>query len=167
MVHEVQRHRAMRTITLLLALAMTLPLFAQTHTVYGELGGNGLALTANYERRFAPRWAGRIGFAYVVSEDDSGDEDPVVVVPVMINYITHPELNHHFELGAGATFVAGETSQWASSVDEQFSNVVGTATIGYRYQRPGRGFVFRAGLTPFFDGGDFLPWAGVSFGYGW
>lgn len=157
----------MRTLTLLLALAITLPLFAQKHTAYGELGGNGVVLTANYERRFAPRWAGRIGLSFITSEDPSGDEDLAIVVPLMVNFITHPELNHHFELGAGVTIAGGETSAWASEVDEDFSTVIPTGTIGYRFQRPGRGFVFRAGLTPFFSDGELVPWAGVSFGYGW
>jgi hypothetical protein len=158
----------MRLVIYCLAFAITFPLFAQRHTAYGELGGNGLLLTANYERRFSPHVAGRIGFSFVeVEEESSGDTDPVVIVPLMVNYLTHPRLNHHLELGAGVTIAVGETSGWASDIDEDFSAVIGTATIGYRYQRPERGFVFRAGLTPFFDGDGIAPWAGVSFGYGW
>jgi len=158
----------MRTTLLFLILCLAAPLFAQTHTVYGEIGGNGLALTVNYERRFSPSIAGRVGFSYVTThEEPSGDEDSAVIVPLMVNYLTNPAGAHHFELGAGITVAAGDTSGWASDIDEEFSTVVGTGTIGYRFQRPGRGFVFRAGLTPFFDGDGITPWAGVSFGYGW
>jgi hypothetical protein len=42
-----------------------------------------------------------------------------------------------------------------------------TGLIGYRYQKPARGFVFRAGVTPFFYDADFAPFAGISFGYAW
>ena len=85
----------------------------------------------------------------------------------MVNFLTNPQSKHHLELGGGFLLVSGETSDWASNVDDDFSTVIGTATVGYRYQRPGRGFVFRAGFTPLFDTSEFLPWAGVSFGYGW
>ena len=55
----------MRIASLLVTFALALPLFAQLprNTAYGELGGNGLLLTANYERRFTPRVAGRVGFS--------------------------------------------------------------------------------------------------------
>jgi hypothetical protein len=44
------------------------------------------------------------------------------------------------------------------------SGVVGTATVGYRYQPVYGGSVFRIGLTPFFAGGEFQLWGGISIG---
>jgi hypothetical protein len=137
------------------------------NAAYGELLGNGLLFSANYERRFTDVVAGRIGFAYVTTEDDDGDEDQAVAVPLMVNYINRPLSNHHFEAGLGTVVVAGNGSGWASDLDENFSGAVGTATIGYRYQKPSGGFVFRAGLTPMFDSGTIAPWFGISFGGAW
>lgn len=60
--------------------------------------------------------------------------------------------------------IGGDTDDF----EEEFSGgVIGTATAGYRFQRPQGGFVFRAGFTPFFDQNEFLPFAGISFGYAW
>jgi hypothetical protein len=153
----------------LAALLFTSSAFAQTarNAIYGELGGNGLVLSFNYERRFTETFAWRAGFAYIGTEDSDGDDDWAITAPLMINYISRPQANHHFETGLGIVVIAGEGSDFWSDVDEEFSGAAGTATIGYRYQKPEGGFVFRAGLTPIFDLENIGPWAGVSFGYAW
>lgn len=154
-------------IAALLTLASSI-LSAQVHNAaYAEIGGNGGALTVNYERRLTTNLYGRIGLSTVSSSNDSGDSF-AVIVPLMVNYLTNPSSAHHLEAGAGVTIVSGDQQDlWGEGENQSVSNVVGTATVGYRYQKPGRGFVFRAGFTPIFDQHDFLPWAGVSFGYAW
>jgi hypothetical protein len=163
----------MRTALLLLALSLTVcltgSLAAQSRNVaYLEVAGNGILPTANYERQLSERWYGRIGLGLVAATSDV-DSDVTFIVPLMVNYLTNPAGVHHLEAGAGLTIVAGDSQDlyWDDEEEEQISNAVGTATLGYRYQKPARGFVFRAGVTPLFDGSEILPWAGVSFGYRW
>ena len=160
----------MRLALVLLSLSFALPTLAQArNAAYFEIGGNGVIPTFNYERQFSERWYARAGFSVVVGEESNGDDDVTWVFPLMIGGLSHPNGNHHFETAGGITLITGDSQDLydTDEDDEELSNVVGTATIGYRYQKPGRGFVFRAGLTPIFDGSDVLPWAGVSFGYRW
>jgi hypothetical protein len=76
------------------------------------------------------------------------------------------------ELGGGVT--SGRREREAlSGVSGSLTSLTGL--VAYRYDPPGRGFVFRVGATPFFGFGDdgvaypetgFFPSLGVSFGYG-
>lgn len=138
------------------------------NAAYVELGGNGVLPTLNYERRFTDHWAGRIGFMVVSSEEDGGDSETTLFVPLVASYITHPRRNHHFEAGGGLLLVTGEEQDlFFGEEDDTISNVAVTALAGYRYQRPGRGFLFRGGLTPIYTEGELYALAGISFGYSW
>lgn len=129
--------------------------------VYAELLGNGVFYSVNVERRVRPDVALRVGAAYV-SNDGTGD-DPLVTndvfLPVMANYLTGRG-NHHFELGGGIVVLLVTSGDGPASA-------LPTSTVGYRYQRPGGGLVFRAGLMPtyFPEVESVLPWAGTSLGY--
>jgi hypothetical protein len=93
-------------------------------------------------------------------------------VPVTVSYLLGSG-ERKLELGGGVTL--GRETRDRSSIHQKsssFSNLTGI--IGYRSQPPGRGYLFRAGVTPFysFDQGDdaypdpgFTLSAGVSFGY--
>lgn len=167
-----------RILPLLVLLLLTAGVDAQLarNGAYFELGGSGVAPTANYERQVREQWYARVGLVVVTgtSTSDDGEEesDTTVVVPLTASWVSHPTSNHHFELGGGITFAGGERQEFFDDVgdeedDENFSTLIATGIIGYRYQKPGRGFQFRAALTPLAGGGDFAPWAGVSFGYAW
>ena len=160
---------AITSLLLLLTAATAHAQQPPRNAAYVEIGGNGLLPTINYERRFTDRWAGRIGFTVVTGEEADGDTDVTYGLPVMANFISHPAGNHHVEAGGGLLFVVGDAQEFApgDEDDEQIANAALTGLAGYRYQRPGRGFVFRAGFTPFFADGEFFPFAGISFGYGW
>lgn len=123
---------------------------------YVELLGNGLFYTVNLDHRFTERVAGRVGLAAFGG----------AAVPVMASYLAG-DGNHHLEAGAGALFVyiPDTTDVDAELEDIEGTAVLGTATLGYRYQPRGGGFVFRAGFTPIFGAGGVLPWAGISFGF--
>lgn len=158
----------MRLATIVISLLIATSVSAQRNVAYFELGGNGIIPSFNYERQLSERLYGRVGFSFVVGEEADGDTDQTYIFPLMVNYLTHPAGNHHFEAGAGATWITGDSQDlYDNDDDEELSNLVGTLTIGYRYQKPARGFVFRAGFTPVFDTGGVLPWGGVSFGYRW
>lgn len=142
---------------------------AARNAVYFELGGSAIAPSINYERRFTDFWYGRVGASIVTGETEGeSDSDTTFIVPLSVARVSHPAANHHFEIGGGITIAAGDEQDLFDQGDEEtFSTVFATGIIGYRFQRPGRGFQFRAVLTPVVGGGDFLPWAGVSFGYAW
>lgn len=158
----------MRTALVFLSLVLAPALFGQGRNVaYFELGGNGIIPTFNYERQLSERLFGRVGFSFVFGESSAGDDDLTFVFPVAVNYLTHPAGNHHFEAGAGLTLITGDAQDLWEENDEEISNLVVTSNLGYRFQKPGRGFVFRAGLTPILHDGELAPWAGLSAGYRW
>lgn len=131
---------------------------------YIELLGNGLLYSINYDRLFADQISGRVGVMLIGAANDSSAA-AVIAAPIMANYL-FGRGNSHFEAGIGVMLMTGAVENVEEIEDEGFSGAVGTATLGYRYQRPGGGFIFRAGLTPFFGRGGILPWFSLSFGYG-
>ena len=162
--------RLFSVVLVLVAFAVDASAQEARNAAYVELGGSAIVLSANYERRFAPQWYGRIGLSVVTSESEStGDTDTTLVVPLTASYLTRPASNHHFEAGGGITIAGGDRQDLFDSADTEgdFSTAVITGIAGYRYQPPDGGFVFRAVFTPVAGGGDFLPWFGVSFGYAW
>lgn len=159
------------------ALALTLSLFAAgtvsaqepapapdlaKNTFFVELLGNAAIYSLNYERFFTPQLGIRVGAMYIQAEDE-GDEISVGLFPIMATYL-FGEGNSHFETGLGIGIgTAGiETTNLGEDWD---SEVYGTATLGYRYQKPTGGVIFRAGFTPAFAGGNLIPWVGASVGY--
>jgi hypothetical protein len=163
----------MRQILLLLAvIASVIAPAARAQSLnaaYGEIGGSGIIPTVNYERRLNERWFGRIGLgvAFSYTEEDS---DAAFAIPLTVSSVNRPASNHHLELGGGITIVAGDRQElfdYGDDDDENFSTLSVTGIVGYRYQKPDGGFLFRATFTPVVSEGDFLPWAGVSFGYAW
>lgn len=161
----------MKATFLLLSLLLFAPLLrAQEarNAAYFELGGSAVVPSINYERRVGERWFGRAGLSWVVGESEE-DTDTTFVVPLTASWVSHPQSNHHFEAGGGVTIAGGDRQELFDDLDtdEEFSTAFATGIAGYRYHRPDGGFQFRAVVTPAIGGGDFLPWAGVSFGYAW
>jgi len=85
----------------------------------------------------------------------------------MVDYLLG-KAPHKFEMGLGGVlfYASADASMVGSSDKHSGSLLMGTATAGYRYSPYDGGFVFRAGVTPLFGHGFFLPWLGVSFGFG-
>ncbi len=74
----------------------------RAQSVFVEVGGNGLLLSANYDTRFLRRQNGlgaRVGIGYLA--DPFGDADGLTF-PLGLNYLFGKNRNY-FELGAGAT----------------------------------------------------------------
>jgi hypothetical protein len=61
--------------------------------------------------------------------------------------------NHHLALGMGLILTKGSDVDGANA----------SATIGYRYARPG-GLFFQLAATPVFDRHGVYPWVGISIG---
>ena len=165
--------KSLALVILAAALALPRPSVAQEspapavtapNAVYVELLGNGLLYSVNYDRLVAPHVSARVGVAALAAAD-GGSSAAVVAAPLMVNYL-FGKGSSRFETGVGILLASGSVENVEGAEDDSFSGAVGTATLGYRYQRPGGGFFFRTGLTPFFGTGGIAPWFGISFGYG-
>lgn len=136
-------------------------------TVFIELLGNGSWYSLNYDRVFYNRkrnaltW--RAGLAYLPSSNYFIKSGSMVFLGES-NYL-RGKAPHFFESGIGF-------SHWwvfDRDNDRYIRNYLFTR-IGYRFQKPGGGFFFRAGATPGIylerniDQNYFL-WGGVSLGY--
>ena len=128
---------------------------------FAEVYGRAGIFSVNYDRRFSNRLDGfgfTVGAGYFSIAGLS-----LVSVPVTINYLLGNN-GKYLELGGGATYFNARINDEddASNGGHTF---VGTLTIGYRSQPMKGGFMFRAGINPFFFRNTFIPyWPYVSFG---
>jgi hypothetical protein len=174
--------RIQRCFSLIALLACGGPGLAQAsaapiarNAVFLELLGNGGLYSVNYERMLSDTLALRVGFATWNSPAlfyEGTPPDRFTTVPVTVSYLLGGG-ERKLELGGGVTFGRETRNRFSGDKkNSSFSSLTGI--IGYRSQPPGRGYLFRAGVTPFysFDQGDeaypdpgFTLSAGVSFGY--
>lgn len=141
------------------------------NSIYAEIGGNALLYSLNYDRRLQDNVTARGGFMYVSAEgqDENGNQVDVSVAffPLMMNLLVGTG-SGRLELGAGPVLAmaSGEAETLEEGEIELSAFGLGAfaTTVGYRYQPVHGGFVFRAGLTPFYSSG-FMVWGGLSFGY--
>ncbi len=146
------------------------------NAVFFELLGNGGLYSFNYERMLTESLGLRVGYAYWDSPIIWDGNAPVryVTLPVTASYLLF-QGERKLELGGGITFGQGTLDRFSNADHrEDFSFRTVTAIVGYRSQPPGRGYLFRVGVTPFYsfdDGDEAYPdpgltmSAGVSFGY--
>lgn len=147
--------------------------------VYLELGGNGGLYSANYERFLSSDFSVRVGFASYSSEtwwDDlwSDEETTITTFPILGNYF-YGNGSNRLELGAGVLLGTKKVKDsWVEERNGDSAIFNLTAVVGYRYQKPTGGLIFRAGLTPFYSlsGGEdafpdegFALSGGISVGY--
>jgi hypothetical protein len=135
----------------------------QAKGYYLEVGGAGLAISANYDSRFGKErngWGYRIGVGGFVSGGNK-----VVTVPFQVNYLIG-EHSSMFEFGAGTTFLnsTGDSKgkTWAF---DKITGFVATGSIGYRYQPEHKGINFRLVFTPILYDEGVIPAGGISVGY--
>ncbi len=131
--------------------------------VFGEIGGNGLLISVNYDTRLAPKQNGigaRAGIGYIA--DPFGDADGITI-PLGINYLIGNK-SSYLELGAGVTVYSLKgTSLFDVYVSE--SGVIYVPSIGYRYQPIHKGFTGRIFISPIITNGGSAFWLGLSAGY--
>jgi len=126
------------------------------HSVYLEIGGSSLFYSLNYDYtlRITNGLNLAVGSGFAYSPRSMADYQGYTFVIAPACNLLFGYSSHHAETGLALL-------SWGT-VESTFLS----ARIGYRYQRPSGGFLFRIGYTPIFDGYDgFMPWAGVSFGY--
>ena len=152
---------------------------AGANSVYAELLGNGGLYSVNFDRRLGAGAASvRVGVAswettgglFVGASDE---RRRIITFPVLLNALTGAG-THHLEAGAGVLLGSQTVTPGFGGASTRSSIVNATGTLGYRRQRPGRGWVFRAGLTPFYGFGTeeeaypergFFMSGGLSVGY--
>lgn len=135
-------------------------------SVYVEVGGPGLLTSFNYDFRLQNANDGlgiRLGVGGFLI-----DGDGLLSVPAQLNYLSGKR-GKYFEIGAGITYCSSSGSIFMTDRGNN-TNVIGTLTLGYRYQPNKGGVNFRAGISPIFgnndDGGYFIPYLPyLSLGY--
>jgi hypothetical protein len=153
--------------------------YAQKNAIaaYVELGGAGLA-SANFDMRLQKKNDGfgfRVGIGgfsvtsnYSFGSNVGQDKVGITTIPLEINYLVGKGQRNYFEMGGGATIVVlKNTNINTNSVStDRFNSSFGHLYFGYRLQPKEGGFLFRAGITPVFGKGYFLPYLpAISFGY--
>jgi hypothetical protein len=115
--------------------------------IYGELFGNGMSVSVNYERQTGkkPGLGLRIGLGYA-----SGDQKFRVSIPVGINYLF--DLGNHksfIETGLGVTWAEQEI--WKNAAPGEFHQYSPgfIPSVGYRHHTPYH-LMWRINYTPFF-----------------
>lgn len=138
------------------------------NSIFFEILGNGGLYSINYERRLSADLYVRIGFSSFLSIDFVGGDTGgrITTFPVLLTYLSGQKKSH-FEIGGGMLFGKDNSYQVPGAIIDL------TSFIGYRYQAPGKGFLFRVGFTPFLsldnkanypDKGISLS-GGISLGY--
>ncbi len=150
---------------------------SRAQNIFLEIAGPGIFFSANYDTRFSQRrngLGGRIGIGYLPASSDH-----YVTVPVQLNYLLGKK-HHFFEMGIGATLVFSSFLRYPDYYmpDKKEYRIrefdlVGSTTLGYRYQPASSGFNFRLSFNPLFiisnyvyhGGVHFGTYGGISFGY--
>jgi len=132
--------------------------------LYLELAGNGLVYSVNYERLLTENFTLRAGIGYTPGLILA--EGTFIQIPVTASYLLGGQ-SSKLEMGLGATFFSGQDVEFLGIDAEDFSVVLVTGILGYRYVSRG-GFVFRIALTPFYSSEsepNFNLYGGLSFGF--
>ncbi|WP_258103341.1 hypothetical protein [Marinoscillum sp. MHG1-6] len=148
---------------------------AQTHAVYGELAGQSILYSINYELQpfTSPNVIpfGRIGFEYIPSISfDDYVESPRLMLPIEVGGFLG-KANHFFEFSA-SVLIVNEKFAYESNF---YRSYYWFGRIGYRYQKRDGGFLIRAGFTPIFAYKEeysqlqpnWVPFGGICLGYVW
>lgn len=122
------------------------------HTIFLELGGNGIAYSLNYDRLLSSgKWFSTSARAGVFANWWNGG---ALGFPLEINGLLGKQ-KHFLEIGAGAMYSYGiEGVKWLTPNDqgkegyENYSAIHVSGRIGYRFQKPEGGFFFKAAYTP-------------------
>ncbi|MEM1094707.1 MAG: hypothetical protein AAGJ10_08895 [Bacteroidota bacterium] len=146
--------------TLLFAWTLLLPSTAQAQerplartSLYGQIGGDGVALSLNVDYMLNPRINVRAGLTTAFFANG---------LPLTVGYHLG-QRQHRLEVGAG-TFVV------FSVEDDDFGDgdlpLWGMGYVGYRYHPRVRGLIWRVGAAVIADGESVAVLPGVALGQG-
>jgi len=172
------------TATILFTLGIIFTIIAQdpkidnnskpAKTFFGELGGNGIGFSANFDSRFAKSEKGfgyRIGLGFFPSIDLLIiKSSSILAIPFSINHLAGKGPSY-FESGLGVTFVSGSVGPgslfegWTDGTTEHGNGLAFIPSIGYRYAAfEKKGIVARFTVCPIIAAGTSTFWIGISGG---
>ncbi|MBV8389022.1 MAG: hypothetical protein JO080_04405 [Mucilaginibacter sp.] len=130
---------------------------------YLQIGGAGLAISANYDARFN---AERNGWGYTVGIGGfSAEGNSVITVPFQINYLIG-EHSSMIQVGGGTTFLRSRGNNTGKTWSfDKITGFVATGSFGYRYQPEHKGISFKVEFVPIMTAEGIIPAGGVSIGY--
>lgn len=136
---------------------------ARAKSYYLQIGGAGLAISANYDARFNEErngWGYTVGIGGFAAEGNS-----VITVPFQVNYLIGEHASM-LQVGGGATFLhsTGNNTGKTWSFDK-ITGFVATGSVGYRYQPEQKGISFKIEFVPIMYNEGVIPAGGISIGY--
>jgi hypothetical protein len=139
---------------------------------YGELGGNGIGISANYDSRFTKSEKGigyHIGIGFVPGFDIFFFKtSSFLTIPFGINHLAGRAPNY-FESGLGATFLSGKVGSFFGGIfgddETDINTFVFIPSIGYRFAPAGKNMTARVFISPAFGNGGGSFFGGISLGY--
>ena len=144
-------------------------------SIFLELGGNGLGISANYDARFTKSEKG-LGFRAgigVFPGAKAGDNNltifswpTILSIPVGLNYLSG-KAPHYLESGLGATYLYGKGrfTFFFFGTDGTLRTIVFIPSVGYRYAKVGKSFQARIFISPYIFSGGASFFGGFSCGY--
>lgn len=141
------------------------------NAIYFEGFGQGLLYSINYDYRLRQNLGVRFGISHwslsPVFLAMTGNIN-FTAFPIMLNRF-FGKGKHLLELGVGVMPAELKVDKVTDFFGKEYNKttdiLLGTATIGYRYQPLIKGWLFRVGLTPFFTLDTLTTSFGISLGY--
>ena len=132
------------------------------HSLFLEVGGPGIVYSINYDRMLFETFSLRVGATYFTFHELHDDRSGYFFSPVVANLLIG-SARHKFEAGLGVVPGWAFPSRPRDYSGFQFNEV---ALAGYRYAPTSGGLTFRANVELLHLNSGFLPWGGISIGYG-
>ena len=165
---------------LVICLMASLPLIKveAKSSIYAELLGSGILYSLNYEYFIKDDLPIRIGFEYFSWENDrktAVTKEIMTGFPIILSKLIG-EGKHKLELGGGAllatwkeegsTIIFSPDGVGISPIKDSGTRFDLLGVVGYRFQAPEKGFLFRLSYTPLIatTGENGLLWFGLSLG---
>ncbi|HEY4112337.1 hypothetical protein [Puia sp.] len=139
--------------------------------IFAELGGEGMMLSVNYDRRFTKS---NDGFGFRVGIGSNlGSQPTIVTIPMGINWLAGHGGNF-IEFGAGFTVLAMSGLDFNHRFNlgdktymSDVHSLMGNMSLGYRRQPKHGGLNLRAGFTPFVGAGaaGIVPYFSLGYSF--
>jgi len=140
--------------------------FQKQKIVFLEIGGAGLAISANYDMRVQIGQSNKLfGFRVGAGYFQSGN-NWVFTVPMQANYLYGKD-GKYLEFGLGTTFLVSRGDNYSSKnfIFDNDTGFIATGTIGVRYAPSNSHVNFRLAYVPIIDSDGLVNIGGFSVGY--
>jgi len=139
--------------------------FQKQRIVFAEIGGPGLAISANYDMRVTIGQNNRFGFRIGAGYFQSGN-NYVFTIPFQANYLYGKD-GKYLEFGLGTTFLKSNGDNYSSKnfIFDKITGLIATGTIGVRYAPNNSHVNFRLAYVPIIDDDGLVNIGGFSVGY--